>query len=433
MKQSWNSMREAGSERGNVLVGALLVLLVMTAMGTTYVAMTKTETQIAGHEKRHVQSMFNAEAGVSEALARMSRNQDLAVYFGEDLLAGPPSPGWGAYLVLAGGNSSLDPLGSEMAADSLDNDLDGSIDESGETYPEVMTLQSGGNAVQYPWVKVRYRLDASNQVVLFGDHDNSPATPPIANMTTGVPILIVSSEGAQGTADRRIQVEAVKSPFMAPKAAIYTESDDFTFNGTQFLISGRDWDPATEDTVIGAPEVPGISTTGTPADIADELQGNQLNNVEGSGAEPAVNKSNFDYDLEGMVETYKPMADVTHPGGTISNGSEPDWGGIDDYHIVSVTNDLHISGSITGGGLLLLEGDLDVSGSFTWYGMIINLGVINFTGGGGDIHTYGAVLTTGGLTSNTVSGNADVFYSSIALAKLAALNPYRISAWTELP
>ena len=88
MKQLWDRMREAGSERGNVLVGALLVLLVMTAMGTTYVAMTKTETQIAGHEKRHVQSMFNAEAGVGEALARMSRSQDPTVYFGEDLLAG---------------------------------------------------------------------------------------------------------------------------------------------------------------------------------------------------------------------------------------------------------------------------------------------------------------------------------------------------------
>src|SRR5512140_2939661 len=109
MKSLVSRFASLRSERGNVLIGALLVLLVLTAMGTTYVAMTKTETQIAGHEQRHVQSMFNAEAGIGEALARMSDSSDSSgVYFGEDPFA-PPTPGWGRYLVLAAGNSVRDP------------------------------------------------------------------------------------------------------------------------------------------------------------------------------------------------------------------------------------------------------------------------------------------------------------------------------------
>jgi hypothetical protein len=418
--------------RGNAMIGALLVLLVISAMGVAYVALSKTETNIAGHEKRYVQSMFNAEAGVAEALSRLS-SRDTTEYFGEDLDAGAPTPGWGAYMVMASGNSSMDPDVADTAADTLDNDGDGSIDESGEVYPEVLSLQGGDSDIEYPWVRVRYRLTAANEVVLFGDHDNNPGTAPRANLTAGWPIIQATAEGNQGTAQRRIEVEAVRAPFSVPKAAIYAESDNFKFNGTQFLVSGKDWDPATGDTLVGAEEVDGIQTTGTPQNIIDELNGNQQNNVEGDGPEPAIDNADFDYDLQAMIDAYSGMADDVHDGGTVSNGSLPDWGNYEDYRIVHVTDDLHISGSLVGGGLLLLEGDLTVSGSFTWYGLVINMGTITFTGGGGDIHLYGSVMTSGGFDTNVVGGNADVLYSSKALSKLSGFNRYRISAWTELP
>ncbi len=428
-----NLESKARSERGNIMVGALLILMVLTAMGMTYVAVTKTETQIAGYERRHVQSMFNAEAGVSEALARLSDSRDTTTYFGQNLAAVAPSPGWGRYMSLAGGNAAKDPDYAATQSDSLDNDGDGLIDESGERYPEVLSLQTGSNAVSYPWVKVRYRLTPAGKVVLYGDHDNNPGTQNVPNLTVGQPILIVSSEGSQGTSDRRIEVQAVKSPFDAPKAAIYTESDNFKFNGTQFLVSGRDWDPATGDTLAGSTQVPGIMTTANPGNITSQLNGQQTNNVEGTGAEPSVTSAPFDYDLQAMINQYAPLADDVHNGGTIANGSIPAWGGMDDYKIVHVTNDLHISGSVSGGGLLLLQGELTISGSFTWYGMVINVGTITFTGGGNDIHIYGSVLSTGGVSRNNIGGNADLLYSSKALAKLAAFNPYQIVAWTELP
>jgi hypothetical protein len=418
-------------ERGNVMVGALMMLLLISAMGVTYVALSKTETSIAGSSKRHVQSMFSAEAGVAEALVRMS-STDTTIYFGEDTNLAP-TPGWGRYVVQTGGGGSQDPNYNATLTDGLNNDGDGSTDETGEHYAEVLSVQDGSHRLPYPWVRVNYRLDGTNAVVLYGDHDLNPATDPRPNMLRGFPILRVSAEGDQGTSQRLIQVEAVRSPFTVPNAAIYSESDDFKFNGTQFLVSGQDWDPYTDTVVAGSTEVRGIETTKVPQNIIDELHNNQLNNVEGNGAEPSIGPASTDFDIDALIAQYAPLADDTHPGGTVSNGQIPDWGGIDDFRIVHVTSDLHISGNVSGGGLLILEGDLTCTGQFTWYGMVINTGEISFSGGGQGIHLYGSLMSEGGISTNTVGGNADIKYSSAMLNKLTAFNPYRVSAWTELP
>jgi len=423
--------KASANERGNVMVGALLMLLLISAMGVSYVALSKTETSIAGSEKRQVQSMFNAEAGVAEAVMRMS-SSDTTIYFGQNPNLAP-TPGWGRYVVQSNGNSSQDPGYDLTLSDSLSNDGDNSIDEASEHYAEVLSVQDNDHRLAYPWVRVTYRLSPSKQVVLYGDHDLNPATGPRPNLVRGFPILKVAAEGNQGTAQRQIEVEAVRAPFTVPNAAIYSESDDFKFNGTQFLVSGQDWDPVTDTVVPGASEVKGIETTGNPVNITNELGNNQLNNVEGSGAEPSVALSPVDYDIDGLIAQYAPMADNVHDGGTVSNGQIPDWGGWNDYRIVHVTADLHITGNVSGGGLLLLEGDLTCTGQFTWYGLVINTGEIAFSGGGAGIHIFGALMSEGGVSTNSVGGNADIKYSSAALGKLTAFNPYRVSAWTELP
>lgn len=424
-------LKALGNERGNVMVGALLMLLLISAMGVSYVALSKTETGIAGSEKRHVQSMFSAEAGVAEAVMRMSSN-DTTIYFGQNPNAAP-TPGWGRYLVQSNGNSSQDPDYDATLSDSLSNDGDVAVDEASEHYAEVLSLQDNDHRLPYPWVRVAYRMSSTNQVVLYGDHDLNASTDPRPNLVRGFPILKVASEGNQGTSQRQIEVEAVRAPFTVPNAAIYSESDNFAFNGTQFLISGQDWDPVTDTVVPGASEVKGIETTANPTNIISQLGNNQLNNVEGSGAEPSVATATVNFDIPALIAQYAPLADNVHGGGTISNGSIPDWGGWNDYRIVHVTADLHITGDVSGGGLLLLEGDLTCTGQFIWYGLIINTGEIAFSGGGSGIHLFGALMSQGGISTNSVGGNADIKYSSAALSKLTAFNPYRVSAWTELP
>jgi hypothetical protein len=354
---------------------------------------------------------------------------DSTNYIGQASMNGwAAEPGWGRYVVLDDGTSTQDPSYTATENDDMDNDGDTVIDEADEAYPEVLTVQAA-TQIDYPWVKVRYKTNSTQQVVLYGDHDINPATPPIQNLTHGFPVIIATAEGMQGSAMRRIEIEAVKKPFQTLAAATYAEDDDFTFNGTQFLVSGRDWDPDTRLPLVGGVEVNGILTTEDPNAIAGALQGNQLNNVEGYGPEPSVQLAPVNLDLQEMANQFIALADLTMNGGTVT---DPAWGGSSDYRIVHSTGDLHISGNGEGGGVLIIDGDLDCSGQFTWYGLVLVLGDMNFTGGGAGVHIYGSTLVQGGVSDQTVSGNADLLYSSIALNRLAYLARYSTVSWHEL-
>lgn len=408
------------------MVLSLLILLLLTTIGVGYVLQSKTETQIAGNGLRWSQALFNAEAGINEGLARMANAQDTTNYVGEGF--NTTNAGWGVYIVDAAGSSQDDPNHDMMETDGRDNDLDGLIDESGESYPEILTKQTGNDAIPYPWVRVEYILDGAGDVIRFGDHDDDIVTPQQFNTVAGAPVIRIAAEGNRGTALRRIEVEAVKPDVDIVHAAIYTERDDFAFNGTQFLVSGQDWDPVTTTVVPGSDEVPGIATTMNPNNITSTLTPMQQNNVEGSGTEPSVDTAPVDLDMQALYDTWAPLATIVAPPGTYSNVT---WGGYDDYEVVEVTGDLHNSGGVEGGGVLLVNGDFTCTGQFTWYGLVVVMGDISFSGGGSDIHIYGSTLVQGAVDTEVVGGNADLLYSSEALNRLANLGPYEIVAWIE--
>lgn len=417
------------NENGTAMVVALLALVVLTILGTLFLAQTKTETQIAGLDQRSNQALAHAEAGYSEVLARMTDSKDSVNYMGPQPYSWSTQQGWGRYLVLAAGNSSQDPNRSSAASDGLDNDLDGATDEGGEVYPETLTRQ-GGNSINYPWVQVHYKLNATNQVILFGDHDRDMSTPPQANLTWGMPMIVITAEGGQGTAQRKVEVEAVRPPFEILDGALYTEVDNFKFNGTQFMVSGKDHDPTTGAIIAGNPEVPGMLTTGNPNNIAAALSGQQTNNVEGTGGEPSVSRADADVDLQTLHDTYVAQAQTTLKADSTYAGVS--WGDLDNYTAVYCPGNLHISGNCQGGGILIVDGDFVLSGSFTWYGVVLVMGSVTFTGGGAGIHIYGSCLTQGGINQQTVGGNADIFYSTAALNRLTALSPYVVYNWREL-
>lgn len=414
------------NERGSAMIISLMALLLLSTIGLALVTQAKTESQITGNAIRHSQALFSAEAGISEAVARMGDVNDANNYIGQPLNTADPE--WGVYVVTANGNSLNDPNYPAVDSDGLDNDLDGFIDENNEAVPEVLTKQTGSDQIAYPWVKVEYVTNSTNQVVRYGDHDGDVTTSQTMNLTTGAPVIRIRSEGNRGNAMRRLEVEAVKATPDIPPTAMYTESDNFKFNGTQFKISGQDYDPNTGNPVPGNPEVQGMLTTQDPADIIDDLSGNQTNNVEGAGAEPSIGPSPVDLDLQQMYDTYSPQATITSPGGTISNTT---WGDYNNYEIVNVTGDIHVSGLLIGGGILLVDGDFDCTGQFTWYGLVIVLGDIKFSGGGSGTHIWGSVLAQGSVQRQDVGGNADIFYSSEALNRLANLGRYQIISWNE--
>lgn len=420
--------RFSSDARGNALLATLAILVGLTILVMTYVLLASSESQIAGQDKRGTQAMYVAEAGVAEAMGRLDPN----VGASSIVQSGGPTAGWGCYIVSADDASSADAVRATLASDGLDNDIDGNVDEANETWPEVLTVQNADSALAYPWVRVTYKTNGAGQVVRFGDGDLNPLTPDCENTVRGAPVYVITSTGDKGSAHKVIEVTAEHVPFPPIPSVLYTETTNMAFNGTQFEVNGYDHDLATGDSIPGNPTILGIATTGDPTEITDEFHAQQTNNVLGTGASPSVAQSPYDYDMVGYFSLYAGYADIVYEGDTM-NPDTSGWGDQDSYHVIQVNGDLHLSGPVTGGGVLLVQGDLDISGQFTWYGAIICLGNCILTGGGQGVHVWGGMMVSNGVGyEDTFSGNAEFLYSSEAIAKINTLGPFRIAAWREI-
>ena len=425
----------AGPEAGNTLVVALLILFLLTAVGISYVAVTKGEKQIAGNQLTASQAFQSAEAGISEILVRMSNpNQGSPSYLAE--APGSYTAGWGWYVVNDPGSESNDPQYNATVNDGRDNDGDAAVDEASEHYPTRGSLNSSGSIplaerLDYPWVKVRYKLNSGGNIVFFGDHDNNPTTPPVENTTRGVPKIIITAQGRRGVGSKIVTVEAVKWPLPPVPGSVYTESP-INFNGNAFFIDGHDHDPtAPYDTVASATPLLGISTPNDPNVISGALDGQQADNVDGSGANPSVGSSNVNLDLPALATAWDQLADVTLSG-PLNNPNTSGWGSIGDLKIVHIAGDLHVSGNATGAGVLVVDGNFDMSGTFNWSGVVLVLGDVTVTGGGTAKQIVGALMVQGTLNGNTgMNGNIKLLYSSAMISQLNALTPYEVSSWID--
>jgi hypothetical protein len=198
------------------------------------------------------------------------------------------------------------------------------------------------------------------------------------------------------------------------QAAWHSESDEFEFHGTQFLISGQDRDPV-HPGVVGALPVPGIVTPGDPDKIVAGLAAQTLNNVEGAGGFPSVERGpSIGLDLRAAA--YGDAATVTEPGGTFS---DVEWGGSEDPTIVRITGTMEVAGAVTGGGVLVVEGNLTGTATFTWYGVVLVLGDVTWAAPQAATHVYGTLLSKGAGGPQVVGGNAEVLYSSEALRRVS--------------
>ena len=429
---------ERNPEAGNTLVVVLLVLFLLTSLGISYVAVTKGDKQIAGNQMISSQAFENAEAGISEVLLRMSDpNAGPTIYLGEQ--AGMYTAGWGKYVITDPGNSALDPNYNATLTDGLDNDGDAAVDEASEHYIERGSKQNLGMALSskldYPWVKVRYKLNGSNQIVLFGDHDNDATTPPRENLVRGIPKIIITAAGRRGAANKIVTVEAVKWPLPPVPGSIYTEGP-MTFAGNAFYIDGHDHDYlAPYDTIAGAPAVAGISTPNDPTTITSSIVGQQGDNVQGAGSDPSVQSSPVNLDVQSIASAWSQMADITLVGDQ-NNPSSAGWGNVlanpPDLKIVHIAGDLDISGNMSGAGVLVVDGDFKMGGTINWNGLVVVLGDVDVVGGGSDKNIIGGLVVQGTVAGNmNIMGNVKTLYSSAMIAKLNALTKYEVSSWID--
>jgi hypothetical protein len=412
---------------GNAMVVALLVLMLMTAAGVTFVAVTKSEKQIDGNQMAGTQAMYSAEAGISEALMRMNPG-NAAAYIGP----ANPTPGWGRYLVTANGKSALDPDGAKLAGDGWDNNNNSYVDESGERYPEVLSMQpNSADALRYPFVRVEYKL-RSNQLVRFGDADGNAATPPVENLTVGAPVLRLTALGQKGNANKILEAEAVRFPFVDVNSAIWT-GKHLTLNGNALLVDGSDHYMASPyDTIPGAPALPGVMTLGPVTDVP--LGPGQDNNILGSGGIASIQQSTYTYDFNQIKTDAATTNDYSLAAGTTLSSSDPPLGTVASPKITYAQGNLKISGSWTGAGILVVNGNLTMTGGAQFMGIVVCLGDANLAGGGpADVaNIIGGLIYQGTVVdASAVSGAARVLYSSAAVNNAQMLKRYTLAWWRE--
>lgn len=416
-------------EKGNAMVIALLVLMVMTSVGVAYVAVTKSEKQIAGNSMRSTQAMYAAEAGIAEGLHRMAFPAESTNYIGP---AGLPTAGWGKYIVLAAGASLLDTDAGSLATDGLDNDGDTFVDEPGERYPEVLTKQTiSADALRYPFVRVEYKTQG-NQLLRYGDADDNPTTPPQENLVKGAPVLRITASGRTGNAAKTLEAEAVRFPLVDVASAVWIGGPT-KFSGNAFLIDGHDHHAtAPHDTVPGAPPVPGIMTMGPTTDA--DLDSGQGDNVLGEGGDGSVEHSAFAYDFGTLLNQLSSMADYADTGPLTYGSSTPAHGSLADPKVTVVKGGLAVNGTWQGAGILMVDGNLDLGGGCNFTGIVIVTGDVKLTGGGpADVaRIVGGIIYQGSLVNaSKTAGSGRVYYSSEAVNSALTLNRYSLAWWRE--
>ncbi len=360
-------------------------------------------------------AQIRAEMGAAAALDLLNSPAD-SLDPGYD--APGTDAGWGVYLVTEAGASAGDAEGAATAADGLDNDGDGTADEPGERWPERVLPDGrlGGAA----WVRLTFAHDDTGGVLRFGNPGRGPAGAAVENTEAGWPVVTVTSRGVSANRERTASLRAVRPPLPVPCAALTAVGDRFIFRGTQFIVSGLEWD-SSQSVLIDEPRAPGILTAGSPDSIMAGLNIQQRNNVEGLDDAPSVFHLGEPPDPAALINLYAPRADRTVDPG--SPGPGP-WGTLDQPGIVRVPGSLTVPDGLTGSGLLLVEGNLSVTGTFRWHGAVVVRGGVTLLSGGSGTHLFGTMMVGGTEAPVTVGNNTDLLFSGRTLDRLARFNDY---------
>lgn len=416
-----------GRERGVVLITAIGLVVIMGTVGAIAAYMSTTNAQISGNVRMGTGSFYAAEAGTEEARARLSGSAGVNQIVDND----NDSTDWRVFL------SSEDTAEARLAA------AEAAGYEAGNSHHTLIT--SLQQTLTYT-VVIRH-AEAGGQAEFWGDPDGdgvftrNTAGASASNMN----IYHIISYGSDGTARKRVDIEAVPLPPPAAPGPLYVEAQTNILGASTYILGADQTNPGLEP--CGEPAASGISVTLDEDEEPIRTHGDPT--IEGN---PDILYGAQDIDIQAMIDAYKPLADFTYTvesetlSGTETPGPGDGWGtptlGLalqdpstcNDSYIVHIdTQDTYVrlTGDTTGCGALLVEGDLDVHGGFSWYGAILVSGRIIYTGGG-DKQVTGTILSEGSADIDVVGGNANIVYCSSAVNNINVNRPLRILNWLEV-
>lgn len=240
-----------------------------------------------------------------------------------------------------------------------------------------------------------------------------------------------------------------------PPGAIYMPGEaayiETRFNGSTFVISGNDTNPG--GSAGSASPVSGIATndTTTTTEISGasgSLSSSQYGRVTGQGSSPSVVTSSTIINVEQLAVDLLALGvegvdKQTLSGGTYSSG---EWGTSTLPKITHITSDVTVTGTLTGYGVIIVDGKLTTKGNFTLSGLVIVRGDADLSGSGNESDTatvWGAVLIKASTTSDggyelEMGGAGKIYYSSQTLSVVttnwgnAFPKAAKLTAWHEV-
>jgi Tfp pilus assembly protein PilX len=393
----------------------MMVLLVLITVSAALVVTGVVNTRLSGTDQQRAKALDVAEAGVSEAVARIRSGE----------VPGNNSPRMVTQIFLANAGS-VPVLGTDSVG--------------------LATAQPAGNWLNYSTatrtantLTVKYKTDASRSTIYKYDVNQSM---PI-NKVQGMPIYEITSTGVVGNTKRTLQVEVVSQPFNLNIKGALATAQDVKFTGNAWScgynhridtpygtgvngrngIGGCNEDPANQHWELGNGDLTGIWSGGTvTSGGAAHRDGNppELNNQVGFYSGPwdalGLTQTQF-WTLTGPAQSAVPAnlnANIyLDNDGTVQNDS----------------GDFHVTGN--GSGLLYVDGDLTINANFTWRGLIYVEGDVKLNG---TAWILGSLLVKG-QTEVKFNGGATILYSYDAISQYVSKYGGSISnlAWRELP
>lgn len=369
--------KRVGNERGVILVAALVLLSVLTLIGTTAYIVTSTDIQIGRNYRSSQQVLEVASAGAEHGRQKL--------------------------LVDNTGSTNPDSFKDELAGvDGSNNALEGYTDPPSDDTPLVPSTTLG----DYSYI-VYLTNDAFDGVLNKANDVNNR--------------VLITSVATSARGDYAKVEQEVTNGIVPIPSPVYAKGN-ITGNGANLTSDGRDHgscSPPGDDTAPFYTKSPATTTlNGSPT-----LNGDP--NTPQSG--------NLDIDIQSYIDSLN-CCGITTLTGDQNNETFGDSSDFRSWHAQPSTSppmngEIKIQNS-TGYGLLLIDGDLELGGNFNWNGLIIVSGTVRFNGGGNQINIKGAILANDTVAIN---GSIDIqYYSCYVLDSLPPVTVMSTASWKQV-
>jgi len=404
-------------QRGMALAAAMLTLLVITALVSATMLGICSESRVTGHSLGGSQALNGAEAGIAEAIERLSA-RDVPDNGNARMVAQ-------IFLCRPG---SVPVPGADSIALATSQPADQWLDYSRATQgPGVLTIQ--------------YKTDPAKTTIYRYD----PALNPAVQTASGNPIYVVTSTGRKGADTRTVVAEVTERPLALNPRAAFVSGVNTDLSGSSMVcghnhradtpisagtmgrtgFGGCDEDPGMDHWETGAGDMVGVWSSGK---IGGKGNGQQFGSPALAEHQPGFYSG--PWDALGLEQ-----ADFFAWVGAPQAVAPQPPTGIIYLDNNSTTQDQSGAWSYQGGdgeGLLYADGDLTLNGNFSFRGMIYVEGDLMING---DAWILGSIICRGHTLIKIANGNLVVLYSHDAITQNIsrhAANQFASLSWREI-